>query len=182
MFDQELADKLRESLDMQLTFSTSALAAPVFATSSSDRSIINSFYVGDRLLVMAKLTVNADSELIGKAIRDLGRGEHIFVLSHERREHAATFPSADTVFEAGDQLTVQTEPATLKRLHEMNRDPKAILTGLAGHERAPVWPQTQRAAGAGIRWCGNPFPHPLFSGIRSRIPPRLSFLLLSIPV
>jgi voltage-gated potassium channel len=124
MFDQELADKLRESLDMQLTFSTSALAAPVFATSSSDRSIINSFYVGDRLLVMAQLTVNADSGLIGKAIREIGRSDHVFVLSHARRGRAVTFPSADTVLEAGDEVTVQTEPGALRRLHEVNRDPQ----------------------------------------------------------
>ena len=43
LFDQELASKIRDSFDIHLAFSTSELAAPVFATSSSDRSIINSF-------------------------------------------------------------------------------------------------------------------------------------------
>jgi Trk K+ transport system NAD-binding subunit len=124
MFDQELADKLRDSLDMKLTFSASALAAPLFATSSSDRSVVNSFYVGDRLLVLAKLTINAGSKLAGKAIREIGKGEHAFVLSHARNGEPTLFPTADAMLEIGDEITVQTEPPALHRLHELNRDPR----------------------------------------------------------
>jgi Trk K+ transport system NAD-binding subunit len=122
MFDQELADKLRESLDMQLTFSASALAAPVFATSSSDQSIVNSFYIGDRLLVVASLTVRPNSEFIGRTIRELSGRDRIIILSHGRPGEPALFPSADAVIAAGDQVTVQTEPAVLRRLHGMNGD------------------------------------------------------------
>lgn len=122
MFDQELADKLRESMGMELTFSASALAAPLFATSSSDGSIVNSFYVGDRLLVLAKLTINPDSKLAGKAIRDIARGEQAFVLSYCRSGEPTLFPTGDAALAAGDEITVQTEPATLRRLHELNCD------------------------------------------------------------
>ncbi len=124
MFDQEVAAKLRESLDMELTFSTSELAAPVFATSSSDRSIVNSFYVGDRLMVLANLTVRSDSALIGTKIRDLGAGEQVFVLSHARDGETTFFPSAETDLKAKDRITIQTEPATLKRVHRWNQDPE----------------------------------------------------------
>jgi hypothetical protein len=34
------------------------------------------------------------------------------------------FPSGDTVLEAGDQITVQTESATLKDVHRLNCDPE----------------------------------------------------------
>lgn len=124
MFDQELADRLRDTLDMKLTFSTSELAAPLFATSSSDRSIINSFYVRDRLMTLAELNVRPESQLIGKAVRDLGKEHEVFVLSLTRGGSSAHFPSAETIFEVGDDLTVQTEPETLHRLHEMNGDPR----------------------------------------------------------
>lgn len=124
MFDQELAGRLRNSLDMPLTFSTSELAAPLFATSSSDHSIVNSFYVGDQLMVIAKLAVRAGSQLVGKAIRELGRGDHVFVLSHARGGKADLFPSAEVVFAAGDEITLQTEPGTLKRIHGMNGEIK----------------------------------------------------------
>ena len=124
MFDQELADKLRDSMDMKLTFSTSELAAPLFATSSSDRSVVNSFYVGDRLLVLARLTINPGSKLAGTAIRALGKGEHAFVLSHTHNGESTVFPTADTLLDTGDEITVQTEPPALRRLHELNCDPQ----------------------------------------------------------
>ncbi len=123
MFDQELAAKLRDSLDMELTFSTSELAAPLFATSSSDKSIVNAFYVEDRLLAVAKITVTPGSVLDGRSIRDLGRGQHAFVLGHTRGKEQTLFPSAETVLQPGDELTVQAEPETLKIMHHWNQEP-----------------------------------------------------------
>lgn len=128
MFDQELASKIRDAFDIHLAFSTAALSAPLFATASSDRSIENSFYVGDQLIVVAHLHVNPDSEFAGARIRDIGADkpidadEHIFVLSHTRQEAAKHFPPANTELEVGDRLVVQTEPRILRLLHEWNRD------------------------------------------------------------
>jgi Trk K+ transport system NAD-binding subunit len=120
MFDQELAAKLRESLDMELTFSTSELAAPVFATSSSDQSVVNSFYVDDELLVVARVEVGQGSSLTGREIRQLGAGEHVLVLSLQRGGTSMLFPSARTELAVGDRLTVQATPDCLRRLHERN--------------------------------------------------------------
>jgi Trk K+ transport system NAD-binding subunit len=122
MFDQELAAKIRDAFDIKLAFSTASLAAPLFATSSSDRSIENSFYVGNKLMVVATLVVNADSDLIGKKIGDFGPENNMFVLSHTREGEETHFPPADTTFQPNDRLVVQSEPETLKSLHEWNRD------------------------------------------------------------
>jgi voltage-gated potassium channel len=120
MFDQELAERLRNSFDMPLTFSTSDLAAPLFATSSSDPSIVNSFYIGDRLLVVANLVINPGSDLAGRTIRELGKGRQTFVLSHTRGEQVVTFPSADTTFQPGDKITIQATPDALKAVQKLN--------------------------------------------------------------
>lgn len=122
MFDKELVAKIRESFNIQLGFSTSELAAPLFATSSSDRTIKNAFYVDETLLVVAQLKIGSDSELIGKPIRALGSNEPIFVLSHGRNGHSSFHPDGETVLEAGDEVTIQTEPQTLKEVHRWNRD------------------------------------------------------------
>jgi voltage-gated potassium channel len=122
MFDQELASKIRESFDLQLAFSTAAQAAPLFATSSSDGSITNSFYVDDQLLVVAKLTVNAETRLAGKKIRDLGAKHRLFFLSHQRGETQTHFPLGETELQSGDRITIQTAPDTLKLLHKWNGD------------------------------------------------------------
>lgn len=122
MFDQELASKIREAFDIQLALSTSALAAPLFATSSSDRSIENSFYVADQLLVVANLTINPDSDMVGKTIRDVSDELPVFFLSHASDAMTTHFPSAETIFQSGDRVTIQTEPETLSLLHRRNRD------------------------------------------------------------
>jgi voltage-gated potassium channel len=124
MFDQELAAKLRESMDMELTFSTSELAAPLFATSSSDRSIVNSFYVNGQLLVLAELTVRPGSQLEGTIVRDLGGGHHAFLLSLTRDASPRLFPSAQETLTAGDEITVQTTPVRLREIHVLNDDPE----------------------------------------------------------
>lgn len=124
VFDQELAAKLRDALGMDLTFSTSELAAPLFATCSSDRSVINSFYVDDRLLSVARLTVNAGSELAGTPVRRLGQELNALVLTHVRGGVSTFHPQADTVLQPGDRITVQTESAALKTIHRLNGDPE----------------------------------------------------------
>jgi Trk K+ transport system NAD-binding subunit len=122
MFDQEMASKVREAFDIDLSFSTAAQAAPLFATSSSDRSIVNSFYIGEQLLVVARLRVNTVSNLIGQTIREVSGDRHVFFLSHTRGGIENHFPDGDVDFRSGDQLVVQTEPAVLKLLHESNKD------------------------------------------------------------
>jgi len=122
MFDQELAGKVRDAFDIDLAFSTAAQAAPLFATSSSDRSIENSFYVGDRLLLVARLVVNPDSELVGKTIRQIGTDHQAFILAHTRDGRETHFPPGDTSLQPGDLIVLQTEQATLKKLHLSNRD------------------------------------------------------------
>ncbi len=123
MYDQELADKVHDAFDIHLAFSTSELSAPLFATASSDRSIVNAFRVDDQLLVVADLRVRPDSQLIGQSIGELGQSERTFVLTHRRREEVQFYPSAQTRFEMGDRITVQTRPDSLKRLHALNLSP-----------------------------------------------------------
>lgn len=124
VFDQELAAKLREALSMELTFSTSELAAPLFATCSSDRSVINSFYVDHRLLTVARLTVRFGSELAGTPVRRLGQELHALVLTHVHDGQSTFHPHAETVLQPGDEIIVQSESAALKTIHRLNRDPE----------------------------------------------------------
>jgi len=124
MFDQEMASKVRESFGIQASFSTAAQAAPLFATSSSDRSIVNSFYLGGRLLVVARMMVNDGSDLVGKKIREVSGDRHVFFLSHIRGGEENDFPDGNVEFAPGDELVVQTEPAVLNQLHQWNKDPQ----------------------------------------------------------
>lgn len=120
MFDQELASKIRDAFDIELAFSTSALAAPLFATSSSDASIINSFYIDDKLLVVAGIEVSEKSKLIGRDVRTLRSKHNIYIISCKRDGQADFYPEGGQKLVAGDRITLQTEPATLKQVHKWN--------------------------------------------------------------
>ncbi len=121
MYDQELAEKIRDSMGMDLAFSTAALAAPVFATASADPSIINAFFVDERLLVIARLTAKAGSALCGKAVGDLVRSYQMVVVSYRRREGTVFHPPMDVVIEPADILTIECDPRTLNEIHALNR-------------------------------------------------------------
>lgn len=121
LFDQELASKVRESFGIALAFSTSALAAPLFATSSTDPSILNSFYVRDKLLVVANLEIRPGSSLIGRTVRQMRMEDRALVVALERGDTADFYLDGDTTLQAGDRISVQTEPATLQELHRRNR-------------------------------------------------------------
>jgi voltage-gated potassium channel len=122
MYDQELAEKLRDTMGIQHAFSTAMLAAPLFATASADPAILNGFYVEDRLLVVARLQICANSELIGVTVGQLVRTHQLVVVTCKRGEGTIFHPPSDTVFQAGDAVTVECEPQKLRTLHGLNRE------------------------------------------------------------
>ena len=121
MFDQELAAKIKDAFDIQLAFSTSELAAPLFATASTDRRIVNSFYVGDNLILVASLEVAPDSPLIGMTVADLRTDHSAIVLDISRNEGHRYFPDSTEVISADDTLTVQALPDRLQTIEALNQ-------------------------------------------------------------
>jgi Trk K+ transport system NAD-binding subunit len=122
MFDQELAAKVRDAFDIHLCFSTSAIAAPLFATSSADGTIINAFHVGEKLLAVAEIPITPHSELIGQSVGHLRQAQHIYVVAHRRGGATNYYPESHVELAAGDVVTLQTEPQTLKTVHVLNKD------------------------------------------------------------
>lgn len=134
MFDKELAEKIRESMGLEAAFSTSQVAAPLFATAASDRSIISSFYVGSRLIVVARSTVVSGAPLATMTVGELEAELGVHVLEHERDGHETFDPRPELALAAGDLLTVQGRPGVLPRFHALNRtaEPRASAAPLTG--------------------------------------------------
>ena len=108
MFDQNMADKIREGFDLHLAMSQSAMSAPAFAMAAVDPSIVNSFVVGEELIVLQRWTVSSGGPLagatVGQVMAKLGCG-----VAEVCRGDAPPqlFPAPDTALRAGDQLLVQ---------------------------------------------------------------------------
>ncbi|MFO0838821.1 MAG: NAD(P)-binding protein [Phycisphaerae bacterium] len=108
MFDQNLADKVRDGFNIRLAMSQSAISAPTFAMTAIEPSIVNTFRVGDRLLVMQHWFAHPGGPLERKTIAEIGR-EYGFHVVERRPELAEPqlFPAPDTRILAGDKLLVQ---------------------------------------------------------------------------
>lgn len=116
VFDQELASKIRDSLGIPMALSTTAMAAPLFATASIDPSVKSAFELGGRLLVVGEIAASAGGGLVGRTLGELSRTEGVFVLSLRRAGQETYRPEADATIAAGDVLTVQGEGPALKRI------------------------------------------------------------------
>lgn len=121
MYDQELAEKIRDTMNLNLAFSTAQLAAPLFATASLDPSVINSFYIDGRLLVVARITAEKGTQLSGKTVSDVVRGFQLVVISQKRGDGVVFHPPLENKIEPGDVLTLECDPLTLREIQTLNK-------------------------------------------------------------
>jgi voltage-gated potassium channel len=121
MFDHDMAQKVARGFDIGIAFSTSALAAPAFAAAATRSDVTHAFYVGDHLLNVSEMTVNAGSSLIGQQICDLEGQLDFSVVLHNRDGRVDLHPLPDTTLEAGDQICVFASVDVLNRLGRLNK-------------------------------------------------------------
>ncbi len=81
MFDPQLARSVRHNFGFRIVRFTAALAAPWFVGAALGLDVLNTFYVGDEPLLVARLTVRPDGGLDGLALRDLGARTRILAIS-----------------------------------------------------------------------------------------------------
>ena len=69
-FDQSMAQKLGKAFAVDSTFSTSALAAPLFAAAALDEQVLGAYRLGAAVMASVQVDVAAGSRLVGKTLRD----------------------------------------------------------------------------------------------------------------
>jgi Trk K+ transport system NAD-binding subunit len=104
MFDPQLARSVRHNFGFRNVRSTAALAAPWFVGAALGLDVLNTFYVGDEPLLVARLKVTRGGGLDGLAMRDLGGRTRILAISRTfdqgYLEHP---PRRGTRLRAGDE-------------------------------------------------------------------------------
>ena len=63
LFDQDLAARFQSGFNISTAFSTSYLAAPAFAMSALDDSVVGSFYVGNKPMLTVRILVKEGTQL-----------------------------------------------------------------------------------------------------------------------
>jgi Trk K+ transport system NAD-binding subunit len=122
MFDGQLAQKVRSGFNIHTAFSTSALAAPVFAAAATRAQIDHSFYVDDLLMNVARATIDPSSTLVGYTIGQLEREFDVSVILYRGLDTLDLHPSPDIILQGGDHLMVFSSLEALARLQTKCRE------------------------------------------------------------
>jgi Trk K+ transport system NAD-binding subunit len=112
MFDQRLAGKVGGALELDQSFSTSALAAPLIAIQATERGVLSAYKLGGAIRVTAELAV---SRAAGQRVGDLEDALPCRVLGRvEAGSHAPM--RAREALRAGDRVLVDVSAADLPRV------------------------------------------------------------------
>jgi Trk K+ transport system NAD-binding subunit len=123
MFDETIATKLRDAFNLDVAFSSAAVAAPLVAASVLDLEILGTFSLDGRELFTAKLAPTAGSLLDGVTLDELQKQHKVIVLSHKPKGGELVFsPPLALQIVAGDVIVVHGELADLRRLgHKLRK-------------------------------------------------------------
>lgn len=122
LFDQELAHKVRDVLEVDVSVSTSSLAAPLFASSALDPSVVGTHRVGDELLVVSEQEVVAKSALDGAVLSGLNGAHRLTVVALKRGEEGwLSQPPPDTRLRAGDRVQIMISSHRMNEIHVLNQ-------------------------------------------------------------
>jgi Trk K+ transport system NAD-binding subunit len=113
LFDQQLAEKLRQTFAFDSVFSSSALAAPAVAAIAFDRRILASFDVGGVATVAAEVTVS--ERLAGRTVASVEAAHQARVLG-VTGEAGTRAVGPDVPLRAGDRLVVHVAADALAEL------------------------------------------------------------------
>jgi Trk K+ transport system NAD-binding subunit len=121
LFDPDLARRVEKGFGIHTAFSTSALAAPIFATAAMRLNVKHSFYLGDTLLSLSQIIINQGSRLIGWPIERLESELDLSVVCYQGGEITDLHPTPDLCLSAGDQILVLASLETLEQLNGVNQ-------------------------------------------------------------
>ena len=109
IFDPQLAHSVKETFGFRNVRSTAALAAPWFVGAALGLDVLSTFYAGDELLLVARLTVTPGGGLEGLQMHELAARTRVLAL---RR--------------AGDRSVLEHPPRRTTRFHQAD---EAYLIG-----------------------------------------------------
>lgn len=119
LFDQRLAQKVKATLGIQVSVSTSRLAAPLFASAALDPSVVGTHRVGDTVLVVVQLALGRSSILRGQRVSDLGKMGFNVVTIRTRGGEWELPPSPDRMCHEGDDLQILVPSGRLEEAHKL---------------------------------------------------------------
>ena len=120
MFNSELARRVERGFGIHTAFSTSELAAPLFATAAMRFNVKYCFYVGDTLLNVGEIVVVSGSPLTEYCIAKLEQELDLSVINYQGTRGNDWHPPTDLCLAAGDKILVLASLEALEQLNALN--------------------------------------------------------------
>jgi voltage-gated potassium channel len=120
MFDADFARRVENGFGIQVAFSTSALAAPIFASAAMGENILHSLYVGENLLHLSHVKINQSSPLCNWTVGKLEGDLDLSVICYEKDGCMDLHPHDDIELHAPDEILVLASLKTLRELTKIN--------------------------------------------------------------
>jgi Trk K+ transport system NAD-binding subunit len=119
LFDQRLAQKVKATLGIEVSVSTSGLAAPLFASAALDPAVVGTHRVGDTILVVIQVTLAAKSPLRGLRITDLARRGLNVVAIRTPIGPWELSPEPERMCSEDDRLQILVPSARIEEVHDL---------------------------------------------------------------
>jgi len=120
MFDSDLARRIEKGFGIHTAFSTSALSAPIFASAAMGLNVCHSFYVGDNLMHLGEIEIQAQAPLTQWDIAQLEQELNLSVVCYQTDSCPDFHPNDTQLLEAGNRILVLASLETLRELHALN--------------------------------------------------------------
>lgn len=121
MFDPDLAKQVEKGFGIHTAFSTSALAAPIFATAAMRVDVKHSFYVNDQLLNLSEVTINPNSQLIGWTVKKIESNLSLSFVSYHDSNTYELHPDPNREIKADAKILVVASLESLCQLNDLNQ-------------------------------------------------------------
>jgi voltage-gated potassium channel len=116
MFDPDLARRVEKGFGIHTAFSTSALAAPIFAAAAMRVNVKHSFYVGEQLLNLSEILILPDSPLVGLTVDQVESQFSLSLVSYQDESGVSLHPEPSHVLKTDSRIMAIAELETLQRL------------------------------------------------------------------
>ena len=121
MFHPDLARRVERGFGIHTVFSTSALAAPIFALAAMRVNVKHSFYVGDELLNLSEGVLEAGSPLVAQSIGHLEESMNLSVLNRQSGGISSLRSGGDLLPKSGDRMLVVGSLEAVEWLSHLNQ-------------------------------------------------------------
>lgn len=115
IFDEEFAKSLHDQFGFT-ALSATGMAAPVFAAAVAGAEFSNPISVEGHQLSLARITISANSDFVGKTVGFIEDNYHLNVVLLRHDHHNEMHPTDSSLLSGGDMIAALGEPEQLSHL------------------------------------------------------------------